>query len=84
MNTKKCNKPNSGQNPDNLPNYSLPIPIAVFRRLFHEAYEEIVADFVDEKALKEKIARRVLETINDVLDNHVSRITRKHLNASDH
>jgi hypothetical protein len=67
--------------PDNMPNYSLPIDIEVFRRLFHEAYTDVLTDFVDEVDLKNKITRKVQETLDEVLDNHVNKITRRHLNA---
>ena len=73
---KHPNKPN----PDEMPHYSLPIDKAVFVKLFHEAYAEVVIDFVDEVAIKDKIKRKVLETLNEVLENHVNKITRRHLN----
>jgi len=63
-----------------MPHYSLPIDIEDFLRLYHESYDLVVANFIDEKSLRDRIERRILDTLNEVLDNHVSKIVRKHLN----
>ena len=72
-------KPNP-QNPDNMPNYSLPIAKVIFDRLFHETYGEVCTQFVDEARLKDRIKRDVEETLDGVLKNHVKKITQRHLN----
>ena len=77
---KHPHKPNK-PDPDQLPNYSLPIDIEIFQKLFHEAYTEVLTDFVDEVVLKDRITRKIEDTLDDVLTGHVRKITQRHLNA---
>ena len=80
MNNQNEKKHPHKPDPDDMLNYSLPISEVIYKRLFHEAYAEVCADFVDEAKLKDRIKRDVEDTVIDVLKNHNNRITRRHLN----
>jgi len=65
---------------DNKPNHdNLPIDIELFNRIFHETYSRILTEFAEEKAIAEKVSLKVLDVMNEILDNHVERATRKQL-----